>query len=83
MGDEKNSWWDGSSTTKKWKDFGILYIKNMYIYTVYILYYIYVYLYRPWCCKINSCERELLKDLLQQVHAVTSSIHNSGARLRR
>lgn len=45
MGDEKNSWWDGSSTTKKWKDFGILYIKNMYIYTVYILYYIYMYIY--------------------------------------
>ena len=26
---------------------------------------------------MNSCKRELLKDLLQQVHAVVSSIHNS------
>ena len=29
---------------------------------------------------MNSCERELLKDLLQQVHAVVSSIHNSYIR---
>ena len=35
MGD---SWWDGSSTTKKWKDFGILYVHNIYIYIMYIIY---------------------------------------------
>ena len=42
MGDEKNSWWDGS-TTKKLQDFGILSM-YIYIYDIYILckYYIYI-----------------------------------------
>ena len=50
-------------------------------YYIYIYMYIYIYyVYIIWCCKMNSCDRELLKDLLQQVHAVISSIHNSYIR---